>query len=351
MVESSSKTLLELRDLQLHFYTDEGIVKAVDGVSYSLQKGRTLCVVGESGSGKSVAARAILGIVHRPGKLVGGQVLYHKALPDGGEEVIDVAALDPRGAKIRSIRGAEIAMIFQEPMSSFSPMYTVGNQIIESIRLHQDVSTKEARNRAIDLLRRVGIPKPEKRVDEYPFRLSGGMLQRCMIAMALSCSPKVLIADEPTTALDVTTQAQILDLMQDLQAEYGMGIVFITHDLGVVAEIADDVAVMYLGMVVEQADADTLFNDPKHPYTQALLRSIPKISLTRERLTPIEGMVPSPFNRPTGCPFHPRCDQHIKGVCEKIVPPKRVLGPGQEVRCLLYETADEDVRVKEVSHG
>src|SRR5690606_18074822 len=207
-------------------------------------------------------------------------------------QTIDITALNPRGADIRRIRGNDIAMIFQEPMTSLSPLYTVGNQIIEAIRLHNQVSKREARNRAIELLRRVGIPKPEVRVDEYPFRLSGGMRQRCMIAMALSCNPKLLIADEPTTALDVTTQAQILDLMQELQQDYGMAILFITHDLGVVAEIADDVAVMYLGNVVESSDADTIFNNPKHPYTMSLLKSIPKIGLERTRLDPIRGMVP-----------------------------------------------------------
>jgi peptide/nickel transport system ATP-binding protein len=224
-------------------------------------------------------------------------------------------------------------------MTSFSALYTVGNQIIEAIRLHNDVSKAEARHRAIELLQRVGIPRPEQRIDEYPFRLSGGMLQRCMIAMALSCNPKLLIADEPTTALDVTTQAQILDLMRALQADYGMAILFITHDLGVVAEIADDVAVMYLGNVVEYADADTIFNNPKHPYTTALLRSIPEIGPTRRRLDPIRGMVPSPFERPSGCPFHTRCDRVIPGVCNRVVPTPIAVGEHHELRCLLYEEA------------
>jgi oligopeptide/dipeptide ABC transporter ATP-binding protein len=231
-------------------------------------------------------------------------------------------------------------------------MYTVGNQIIEAIRLHQDVSKAEARKRAIELLRRVGIPKPEVRVDEYPFRLSGGMRQRCMIAMALSCNPKLLIADEPTTALDVTTQAQILDLMLELQQDYGMALLLITHDLGVVAEIADDVAVMYLGNVVERSDVDTLFNNPKHPYTQALLNSIPKIGLERERLDPIRGIVPSPFQRPSGCPFHTRCTHRVRGLCDRVVPPPIAVSPHQETRCLMYDPAYQNQFVaKEVTHG
>jgi len=333
--------LLEVNDLKIHFFTDEGVVKAVDGVTYSLKRGKTLCVVGESGSGKSVAARAILQIVHHPGKIVGGSVTYHMPLENGQTETVDITALHPRGAKIRSIRGAEIAMIFQEPMTSFSALYTVGNQIMEAIRLHNDVSKAEARNRAIEMLRRVGIPRPETRVDEYPFRLSGGMLQRCMIAMALSCNPKLLIADEPTTALDVTTQAQILDLMRELQEDFKMALLFITHDLGVVAEIADDVAVMYLGNVVEQADADTIFNNPKHPYTSALLRSLPDLG-PRRRLDAIRGMVPSPFQRPTGCPFHPRCDKAIAEVCSHNMPDPITIGADHQTRCLLYDEKYQD---------
>lgn len=339
--------LLEINDLKVHFFTNEGVVKAVDGVSYSVERGKTLCVVGESGSGKSVAARAILGIVHHPGKVVGGAIRYQQ--PGGGAEAIDITALDPRGAKIRGIRGKEIGMIFQEPMASLSPLYTVGSQIIEAILLHNNISKAEARNRTIELLRQVGIPRPETRVDEYPFRLSGGMLQRCMIAMALSCNPKLLIADEPTTALDVTTQAQILDLMRELQATYHMAILFITHDLGVVAEIADEVAVMYLGTVVERGDADTIFNAPAHPYTQALLESIPKISPERIQLNPIKGMVPSPFNRPKGCPFHPRCAHAIRGTCEQIAPETMSIAPGHTVRCLLHHPAYA-ASLSEVTH-
>lgn len=337
MLETTQDTLLELNDLKVHFFTDEGLVKAVDGVTYSIKRGKTLCVVGESGSGKSVAARAILQLLRRPGKIVGGSIVYYQGQAGGKNKRVDITSLNPHGRQVRDIRGNEIAMIFQEPMSSFSTNYTVGSQIIEAIQLHDKVSKAEARKRTIELLGRVGIPKPEKRIDEYPFRLSGGMLQRCMIAMALSCNPNLLIADEPTTALDVTTQAQILDLMQELQADYGMAILFITHDLGVVAEIADDVAVMYLGNVVEYADVDSVFNNPQHPYTRALLRSIPKIEAEPSELNPIEGMVPSPFDRPSGCPFHPRCEHSIAGLCDVIVPDSIAIQPEHHARCLIHD--------------
>jgi oligopeptide/dipeptide ABC transporter ATP-binding protein len=321
---ATSETQLEFRDLKVHFFTDEGVVKASEGVNLEVKRGKTLCIVGESGCGKSVMSLAALCIVSKPGKIVGGEILWHR--PDG--RTVDLAKLNPNGAEIRSIRGAEIAIIFQEPMTSLSPLYTIGNQIGEAIMLHQKVSKKEARERTIEILKKVRIPKPERLVDEYPFRLSGGMRQRAMIAMAL--------ADEPTTALDVTTQSQILDLMRDLQAEYGMGIMFITHDLGVVAEMADEVAVMYLGKVVEYGSVETIFHNPKHPYTQALLKSIPKISREQSELDPIQGMVPSPFNRPTGCNFHPRCSQAMES-CKQRVPNVTQLAENHKVQCLLYE--------------
>jgi ABC-type dipeptide/oligopeptide/nickel transport system ATPase component len=290
-----TQTLVQVQDLKIHFFTDEGVVRAVDGVDLHIERGKTLCLVGESGCGKSVACRALLQIVHAPGKIVSGHILFDRHLETGSYETVDIAKLNPRGRQIRNIRGKEISMIFQEPMTSLSPMYTVGNQIMENILLHTKLSKREARTLSIELLGKVGIPKPERLVDEYPFRLSGGMRQRAMIAMALSCNPTMLIADEPTTALDVTTQANILDLMLDLQQQYGMALLFITHDLGIVAEIADDVAVMYLGKIVERSDVSTIFNAPKHPYTQALLRSIPKIAMKREELDPIKGMVPNPY--------------------------------------------------------
>ena len=329
--------LLEVKDLRIHFFTDEGVVKAVNGVDLTIERDKTLCLVGESGCGKSVTSRAFLKIIHPPGRIVSGEMLYHRQQADGTTQIIDIAQLDAKGKPIRQIRGKEISMIFQEPMSSLSVMHTVGNQIIETIRLHEDVSEQVARDRAVELLRLVEISRPDRIVDEYPFRLSGGMRQRAMIAMALACNPTLLIADEPTTALDVTTQAQILKLLRSLQAQYGMAVLFITHDLGVVAEIADDVAVMYLGRIVERADVDTLFNAPKHPYTQALLRSIPRIAAKRQELDPIAGMVPSPFRRPTGCPFHPRCTQRIAS-CSTVEPAVTHLSANHDVRCLLYET-------------
>jgi peptide/nickel transport system ATP-binding protein len=333
--------LVQVKDLKIHFFTDEGVVRAVEGVNLDIKRGKTLCVVGESGCGKSVLSLSLLQIIRTPGKIVDGEILYQRRVNSNNNslvsETIDIAKLQPRGSQIRTIRGGEIAMIFQEPMTSLSPMYTVGNQIIEAIRLHhKGISKQEARERAIEMIHRVGIPKPDRLVDEYPFRLSGGMRQRAMIAMALSCKPSLLVADEPTTALDVTTQAQILDLMLDLQQEYNMAILFITHDLGVVAEIADDVAVMYLGDVVEYSDADTIFNSPQHPYTQALLRSIPKITATRQTLDMIAGMVPSPFRRPNGCPFHPRCAKAIQS-CTTQAPITTHLTDNHLVRCLLHE--------------
>lgn len=343
--------LLEVNNLKIHFFTDEGVVKAVDGVDLRIESGKTLCLVGESGCGKSVASRAFMQIIRKPGRIVSGSMLYHPEKGDEFGQIIDLAQLDPKGPAIRRIRGQEIAMIFQEPMTSLSLMHTVGQQIIEMVRLHTGATKREARDRAIEMLQRVGIPKPDRLVDEYPFRLSGGMRQRAMIAMALSCNPTLLIADEPTTALDVTTQAQILDLMLELQADYGMALLFITHDLGVVAEIADDVAVMYLGKIVERSDADTIFNDPRHPYTQALLRSIPKIAMQRDELEPIRGMVPSPFRRPNGCQFHPRCTQRFKA-CLQNDPINTQLNDNHSVRCLLYEEiAATQAEAEAVAHG
>jgi peptide/nickel transport system ATP-binding protein len=336
---SVQPSLLSVRGLKTYFYQDEGTVRAVDGVSFDMAPGATLGIVGESGCGKSVTARSILRLVDRPGKILEGEVHFRRPSRNGGlPQVIDLATLDPNGAVMREIRGAEIALIFQEPMSSFSPVHTIGNQIIEAILLHQAVTPREARVEAIEMLRRVGVSSPEERVDQLSNQLSGGLRQRAMIAMALSCKPTLLIADEPTTALDVTTQAQILALMRQLQQEDGMAIMLITHDLGVVAEMATDVAVMYLGRVVEQAPADAIFHDPRHPYTQALLRSIPRIrSRTRERLTPIAGSVPHPYDRPTGCPFHPRCISFIAGKCDREAPVLRPVSDQHAVSCFLYE--------------
>jgi oligopeptide/dipeptide ABC transporter ATP-binding protein len=336
---SAPPPLLSVRNLKTYFYQDEGLVRAVDGVSFEMAPGATLGIVGESGCGKSVTARSILRLVDRPGKIIEGEVHFRRPSRNGDlPQIIDLATLDPNGAVMRQIRGAEIALIFQEPMSSFSPVHTIGNQIVEAILLHQPVTRREARAEAIAMLRRVGVSSPEERVDQLSNQLSGGLRQRAMIAMALSCKPTLLIADEPTTALDVTTQSQILALMRQLQQEDGMAIMLITHDLGVVAEMATDVAVMYLGRVVEQAPVDAIFHDPRHPYTRSLLRSIPRIrSRTQERLTPIAGAVPHPYDRPAGCPFHPRCDSFIAGKCDGEAPVLRPVADQHAVSCFLYE--------------
>jgi peptide/nickel transport system ATP-binding protein len=332
--------LLSVRNLHTYFAQDEGTVKAVDGVSLEMNAGATLGVVGESGCGKSVTARSILRIVDRPGRIVDGEIWFRRPASNGGagSPAVDLAKLEPNGAQMRSIRGAEIALIFQEPMSSFSPVHSVGNQIIEAIRLHQELGRQQARDKAIEMLRRVGVSSPDQRIDQLAHQLSGGLRQRAMIAMALSCSPTLLIADEPTTALDVTTQTQILELMRQLQQEDGMAIMLITHDLGVVAEMATDVAVMYLGRVVEQAPVDAIFHAPKHPYTRALLRSIPRMrARSGERLTPIAGSVPHPYDRPAGCPFHPRCPDFMPGTCDRQTPDSRTVGDRHTVSCFLYE--------------
>jgi oligopeptide/dipeptide ABC transporter ATP-binding protein len=292
-----SEPLLEVRDLKTHFFTDDGVVRAVDGVSYEIQPGETLAVVGESGSGKSVSALSILRLVAEPpGRIVGGSIRFKGR---------DLLALSP--AEMRKIRGKEISMIFQEPMTSLNPVYTCGEQIIETVVLHEDVDRREGRARAIQMLQLVGIPAPEQRVDEYPHQMSGGMRQRVMIAMALACHPAILIADEPTTALDVTIQAQILELLKRLQRELGMAVLLITHDLGVVAETADRVAVMYAGQVVEYCSVRAAFKHALHPYTAGLQASLPKLGVKQASLRVIPGNVPNPARFPAGCRFHPRC--------------------------------------------
>ena len=324
--------VLEIRDLHTYFPLEEGMLKAVNGVSLTIHKNRTLGVVGESGCGKSVTAQSILRIVPEFAQMA-GEILLHK-----NGHIIDLASLAPSGREIRDIRGRDISMIFQEPMTAFSPVHSVGEQIMEAILVHEDVPKIEARAQAIELLKLVGIPVPEERVDSYPHQLSGGMRQRAMIAMALVLKPKLLIADEPTTALDVTIQAQILRLMKRLQAEMGMSIMFITHDLGVIANMADEVAVMYLGRVVEYASVRQIFRTPKHPYTQALLRSIPRTGRKAGvRLETIEGNVPVPLDPPDICPFADRCPQFIPGRCDEKVPDFLEIAPGHSVRCILYE--------------
>ncbi|MEA4882536.1 MAG: ABC transporter ATP-binding protein [Clostridia bacterium] len=334
--------LLEVDDLRTYFFLDEGAVKALDGVSFTVRRGRTLGIVGESGCGKSVAALSILRLLGHKGKIVSGSVkLYGDEFGPLGH--VDLARLNPTGPKMKAIRGKDIAIIFQEPMTSFCPVYSIGNQIIEAILLHQHVRPEQARSRAVDMLRKVGIPQPELRIDEYPYQLSGGMRQRAMIAMALCCHPKLLIADEPTTALDVTIQAQILDLMRSLQREFGMAIMLITHNLGVVAEMAEDVIVMYLGRIVERGPVDELFHNPLHPYTRALMKSIPRMgSGAKGRLESIKGAVPDGYNIPHGCSFHPRCPEYRKGQCNMRVPVLAEMSPGHQVACLLFGEVSAD---------
>ncbi|MBN1876259.1 MAG: ABC transporter ATP-binding protein [Anaerolineae bacterium] len=334
-------TILSIRNLHTYFYTIMGVARALNGVSLDIPAGKVMGVVGESGCGKSVTALSAMRLVLPPGKIVKGEIILNRLQKEGDSfivrEEINITNLHPQGPEMRRIRGGEIAMIFQEPMTSLNPSYTVGNQIMEAILLHQEVDEAEARQRAINILRRVEMYNPDAVVDRYPHELSGGMRQRAMIAMGLSCTPSILVADEPTTALDVTTEAEILDLMRELQAELGMTIIFITHNLGVVAQMCDNVAVMYLGRVVEQATIDDIFYNPYHPYTKALLNSIPRIGTrTKKRLEPIKGVVPDPYSQITGCPFYPRCTSFMPGVCDKRVPALTSLGDEHTVRCFLH---------------
>jgi len=325
-----TRSLLSVRDLQTHFFTAEGVVTAVDGVSFDLAVGKVKGIVGESGCGKSVMARSIMRMVQPPGKTVAGEIWY--TLANAGAAV-DLLALAESGPEMRSIRGGEIGMIFQEPRAALSPIHTIGGQIMENVRLHRDVTETEAWNLAEHMLERVRIPRPDLRMTSYPHQLSGGMCQRIMIAMALSCQPRLLIADEPTTALDVTTEAQILELLEELD----LSMMFITHDLGVVAEIADDVVVMYLGRVVEQGTVEQIFYAPRHPYTRDLLSSLPRMEHKQDWLATMRGSVPDPYNQPSGCSFHPRCSEFQPGLCDVRTPQAITLEDGRQVRCLLYE--------------
>ncbi|HAF99369.1 ABC transporter ATP-binding protein [Paenibacillus sp. FSL K6-1566] len=320
----SASTLLDIKDLRTSFFTEQGEGKAVDGVSLHVRKGATLGIVGESGSGKSILSLSILRLILSPGRIVGGQILYN------GENL-----LDKTDRQMRKLRGNQISMIFQEPMTSLNPVFTIGDQIAEVYRIHEQLGNKQALEKAVHMLRLVGIPSPEKRISQYPFQLSGGMRQRVMIAMALACNPDLLIADEPTTALDVTIQAQILELMKELQQKLHMSIIFITHDLGIVAETCDDVAVMYCGKVVEYADVRSLFKHPKHPYTIGLMNSLPRHDVDQEALEPIRGSVPSPFDLQKGCRFAPRCPDARK-LCYDQQPELSALTNRQQVSCWKY---------------
>lgn len=324
--------LLTVKNLSTEFPIKKGIVRAVEDVSFELDEGEILAIVGESGSGKSVTSLSIMGLLSEPGHVAGGEIVF---------EDKDLVGMSEKA--YRELRGNDMAMIFQEPMTSLNPVYRVGDQIIEAIRTHEKVSKKEARERAIDMLRKVGIPSPEKRIDDYPHQMSGGMRQRVMIAMALACNPKLLIADEPTTALDVTIQAQILDLLRRLRDETGMAVLLITHDLGVVSETADRVVVMYCGQVVEEAAVRTLFDHPLHPYTLGLLKSIPRLEDDdTKRLYMIKGAVPNPLEMPPGCHFSDRCDSCMD-ICRTKVP-DLVDVDGHKVRCFLYENAEGEAK-------
>ena len=330
--------LLEISGLKTHFFTDDGVVQAVDGVDLSAHGNRTLCILGESGCGKSIMARSILRIVDAPGRITEGRIVYRAA--DG--RTVDLAKAKQGSKELRQIRGHDIAMIFQEPMTSLGPIQKIGKQIVETIQLHRRMTKAEARETAIEMLDRVGIPNPALRFESYPFELSGGMRQRAMIAMALSCQPRLLIADEPTTALDVTTQAQILDLIADLKDEFKMAVMLITHDLGVVAEVAEDVAVMYMGRIVETGDVYDIFENPQHPYTSALLASVPRIGMKKQhRLPAIKGMVPHPLARPSGCSFRTRCDRFMQGTCD-VKQPALVRQGTSRVACFLHSDAALD---------
>jgi len=318
------KLLLDIKDLKTYFFTAEGVVKAVDGVSFKMARGEALGLVGESGCGKSTTAHSIMRLVRPPGRIVDGEIWFD------GENLLEISE-----GKMREIRGGRIAMIFQNPATSMNPVYTVGNQIAEAIKLHQDVQKREVMGKVVESLDRVGIPDPEKRAKDYPHEYSGGMIQRAMIAMALSCNPALLIGDEPTTNLDVTIQAQILDLMRVLRKEFDASILLIGHDFGVMSELCDMIAVMYAGKLVEYTDLATTFKNPKHPYTQALLESIPRLDIETERLRIIPGDVPQLITPPPGCRFHDRCE-YAKEVCSKREPALIEIEPGHEVACFLY---------------
>ncbi|HLR74887.1 MAG TPA: ABC transporter ATP-binding protein [Virgibacillus sp.] len=320
-----NKHVLEVKNLKTHFFTERGVIPAVDGVSFHLNEGELVGIVGESGSGKSVTSLSIMDLIEEPGRIVDGEVLYN------GKDLVPMSE-----SEMRRIRGNDIAMIFQEPLTSLNPVLTIGKQITEAILMHQDVSKQEAKKQAIELLNKVRIPRAEQVYGSYPHLLSGGMRQRVMIAMALSCNPKILIADEPTTALDVTIQAQIIKLLKELSKDFGAAIMLITHDLGVIAEMVDRVVVMYGGKVVEQTDVHTLFKSPQHPYTQGLINSTPRIHELKDELQSIKGNVPSPDMLPTGCKFHPRCE-FAMDICREKDPALETIADGHEVRCWLHE--------------
>ena len=336
---SSSNSLLEVRDLWVRIERDTGVVRPLNGVNFCVEEGQSVAIVGESGCGKTMASNALLRILPRGAKITSGKMLFRTK---DNQERVDLAALDPNSKKMRNIRGGEISMIFQEPMTAFSPVHTIGNQIEEMLRVHDDVLDERQRHeRVVELLDLVGILEPAQRVHDYPFQLSGGMRQRAMIAMALASSPRLLVADEPTTALDVTVQARVLKLIQRMQKEFNLALVLITHDLGVVAQTVDYVYVMYLGRIVEEGSVETIFDSPAHPYTAALLRSIPSLATKTENLEPIEGNLPNAHALPSGCPFHTRCREQVGEICSREIPLHVDVGAGHRVSCFKY--TDETV--------
>lgn len=333
-IRPSAQTVLEVKNLKTHFFLDGVNIRAVNGVDFALGRKQTLGLVGESGCGKSITAMSIMRLIKSPpGKIVDGQILLRRAET---QPPVDIVKLKANGSKMRDIRGGEIAMVFQEPMTSLNPLYTIGSQIAEAVRLHENMSRKAALDRALEMLQKVQISDAKRRLHEHPHQLSGGMRQRVMIALALSCNPSILIADEPTTALDVTVQAQILDLMRALQNDFNSSIMMITHNLGVVSQMADQVAVMYLGKIVEHAPVRELFHHPLHPYTVGLLNSVPVLGKKgRKQLVPIKGMVPSPAEQIQGCPFAPRCP-HVMPICREEYPSLEEVAPGHKVACWLH---------------
>jgi len=338
-MQLDTNELIRISNLKVTFPLDEGTVQALDGIDLSIKKGKVVGVVGESGCGKSITARSIIRIIPPPGKIDEGEILLRTKIgsSDGEEHVIDLVKIDPDSELMRQIRWGEISMIFQEPMTSFSSYHTLGDQISEAALEHKNITKQEARQLTIQMLDHVGIPNASTRVSQYPHEFSGGMRQRAMIAMALICNPSMLIADEPTTSLDVTIQAQMLELMRDLRKDFGSSVLFITHNLGVIAQIADEVFIMYMGKIVESGSVNDIFHNPKHPYTVDLLHAIPKITgAAKERLVAIEGGIPSPFERISGCPFHPRCSRMIQGVCEVQIPVMTDFGDGHKAFCHLY---------------
>ena len=333
----SGESVISVKNIKTYFYSENRCNRAVNGVSFEVKRGRTLCVVGESGCGKSVTASSIMQLLPRLARIEEGQIIYHSE--EKGD--IEIQKLKRNGKEMRELRGKDIAMIFQDPMTALNPVFKVGDQIAENIMQHEKVSKKEAKARALELLTQMGIPEPEKRINQYPHEFSGGMRQRAVIALAMSCNPKVLLADEPTTALDVTIQAQIFELMDMLKREHNTAIMLITHDMGVVSELADDVLVMYMGNVIESGTAREVLKNPKHPYTKALLASIPVLGRGKDQeLNPIRGMTPNPYNRPKGCQFEPRCD-FACDKCKECMPDESMLEGTHMVRCHNWEEADK----------